>query len=145
MLVSLDVTLLYTIIPHTDGIEACKYFLDNNPNNSTLSSEDIFKIIKLILENNYFQFNNTNYIQVMGTAMGSPMAPSYASLFMGKLETDFLQKEKFNPSVWFRFLDDIFMIWNHSTEELEKFIHRLNHFHPTIKFTYTASSTHVSF
>jgi len=145
ILVSLDVTSLYTNIPHTDGIEACKYFLDNNPNNSTLSSEDICKIIKLILENNYFQFNNKNYIQIMGTAMGSPMAPSYASLFMGKLEKDFLQKEKFNPSVWFRFLDDIFMIWNHSTEELEKFIDRLNHFHPTIKFTYTASSTHVSF
>jgi hypothetical protein len=31
----------------------------------------------------------------MGMAMGSPMAPSYASLFIGKLEKDFLQNEKF--------------------------------------------------
>jgi len=145
LLVSLDVTSLYTNIPHVDGIKACKYFLDNSLNHNRLSSEDICKIITLILENNNFQFNGTNYIQIMGTAMGSPMAPSYASLFMGKLEQDFLENENFNPTVWLRFLDDIFMIWNHSEEDLHKFINSLNNFHPTIKFTYTASSTHVSF
>ena len=145
LLVSLDVTSLYTNIPHADGIRACKYFLDNSLNNNRLSSEDICKIITLILENNNFQFNDTNYIQIMGTAMGSPMAPSYASLFIGKLEKEFLENENFKPTVWLRFLDDIFMIWNHSEEDLQKFINSLNNFHPTIKFTYTASTTHVSF
>ena len=145
LLVSLDVTSLYTNIPHADGIRACKYFLDNSLNNNRLSSEDICKIITLILENNNFQFNDTNYIQIMGTPMGSLMAPSYASLFMGKLEKEFLENENFKPTVWLRFLDDIFMIWNHSEEDLQKFINSLNNFHPTIKFTYTASTTHASF
>ena len=67
--------------------------------------------------------------------MGSSMAPTYASLFMGKLERDFLEQCTLKPSVWLRFLDDIFMIWDHSLAELEEFMTHLNSFHQTIKFT----------
>ena len=77
--------------------------------------------------------------------MGSSMAPSYASLFMGKFEADFLKSAALQPLIWYRFLDDIFLIWEHSKEELEKFIENLNKFHPTIKFTYDISETTVSF
>ncbi|XP_053372926.1 uncharacterized protein LOC128546436 [Mercenaria mercenaria] len=65
-LVTMDVSSLYTNIPHDDGIEACR------------------------------------------TAMGTRMAPTYASLFMGKLESDFLANTTVKPSLWLRFLDDIF-------------------------------------
>ena len=77
--------------------------------------------------------------------MGSSMAPTYASLFNGKLERDFLERCTLKPSVWLRFLDDIFMIWDHSLAELEDFMTRLNSFHQTIKFTHTVSDTKVSF
>ena len=30
--------------------------------------------------------------------MGSPMVPAYASLFMGKLEQDFIQSRSLGPS-----------------------------------------------
>ena len=56
----------------------------------------------------------------MGTAVGSPMAPAYASLFMGKLEQDFIQSRSIGPSAWLRFLDDIFMVWDHSLECLHE-------------------------
>jgi len=81
----------------------------------------------------------------MGTAMGSPIAPSYASLFMGKLENDFLNKCFLKPDVWLRFLDDIFMIWNYPLEDLYYFIDSLNKLHPTIKFTFNVSKTKISF
>ena len=145
MLVTLDVTSLYTNIPHEDGIEACKYFLNQDKSISRLSPDEICSLIKLTLENNHFQFNDKNYIQKLGTAMGSSMAPAYASLFMGKLEKDFIEQCSLTPTVWLRFLDDIFMIWDHSLAELEDFINRLNSFHPTIKFTHTVSNTSVSF
>ena len=77
--------------------------------------------------------------------MGSSMAPTYASLFMGKLENDFIEQCSLKPTTWLHFLDDIFMIWDHSLAELEDFISRLNSFHPTIKFTHTVSETSVSF
>ena len=66
----------------------------------------------------------------MGTAMGSPMAPAYAQLSMGKLEKDFIEICEHKPTLWFRFLDDIFMIWDHSLEKLELFIEALNRFTP---------------
>ena len=49
------------------------------------------------------------------------MAPAYASLFMGKFEKDFLESSDVQPFLWFRFLGDIFMIWDDSEENLLKF------------------------
>jgi hypothetical protein len=43
------------------------------------------------------------------------------------------------------FLDDIFMIWDHSFEDLQQFLKAINSFHPNIKFTYTISPSSVSF
>ena len=67
--------------------------------------------------------------------MGSPMVLAYASLFMGKLELDFIQSRSLGPSTWLRFLDDIFMVWDLSLDSLHSFIDALNSFHPLIKFT----------
>ena len=41
----------------------------------------------------------------------------------------------FQPLVWWRYIDDIFMIWEHGEEELQNFLETLNCYHPTIKFT----------
>ena len=81
----------------------------------------------------------------MGTAMGSAMAPAYASIFMGKFENDFLNSQLLKPTVWFRFIDDIFLIWDHSYEELIEFIDSINMFHETIKFTHNISLRSIPF
>ena len=86
-----------------------------------------------------------NYLRVFGTAMDTKMAPSYASLFMGKLEMDFLGSCDKKPLFWLRFLDDIFMIWHHSEQELHDFISKINNFHNTIKFTYNYSMQDATF
>ena len=41
----------------------------------------------------------------------------------------------FQPLVWWCYIDDIFMIWEHGEEELQKFLETLNCYHSTIKFT----------
>ena len=143
---TLDVSSLYTNIPHNDGLDACRRFLTSDTyTRNQLPVECILSLIRLVLENNHFQFNNDNYLQKMGTAMGSPMAPAYASLFMGKLEQDFLKSRSLAPSIWLRFLDDIFMVWDHSIESLHSFIDALNSFHPSIKCTYYISTKTVNF
>ena len=95
----------------------------------------ISKLINLVPTKNNFQFNDVNYL--LGTAMGTKMAPSYASSFMGKLEMDFLGSCDKQPLIWLRFLADIFMIWNDSEQDLHDFISKINNFHETIKFTYS--------
>ena len=75
--------------------------------------------------------------------MGTKCAPSYAIIFMGKLENDFLSTMRQQPLILWRYIDDIFLIWPHSYQELCFFLTALNSFHETIKFTSEISDTAV--
>ena len=100
ILVTLDVTALYSSIPHNDGIGACKKHLDRRAL-STTSSEDICQLIKFILENNVFSFNDEYFLQVCGTAMGTRMAPCYTNIFMAELEENFLSGYPYKPFAYY--------------------------------------------
>ena len=50
------------------------------------------------------------------------MAPPYAIIFMGDLEEKLLKDCDKKPLAWWRYIDDIFMLWQHSEKELEKFL-----------------------
>ena len=45
---------------------------------------------------------------------------------MDDLQTNFLQSQSLQPLVWFRYIDDIFFIWTHGNDKLEKFLDDLN-------------------
>ena len=64
------------------------------------------------------------------------MAPSYANLFMGKFEQQAIDNSLLKPFIWWRFIDDIFMIWTHGEEHLKSFItHKYsNSLHQTLPF-----------
>ena len=74
------------------------------------------RMIEQILTMNNFKFNGEYYLQIQGMAMGTRMAPSYANIFMGKLETQLLQYTTDRPSTWWRYIDDIFAIWSAGQE-----------------------------
>ena len=68
----------------------------------------LVRMIEQILTMNNFEFNGEHYLQIQGTAMGMRMAPSYANIFMGRLESQLLQQTTNRPSTWWRFIDDTF-------------------------------------
>ena len=125
LLVTLDVSVLYTNIPHDQGIEACREALHSREVQSP-PTEDIVNLILSTLPKNNFSFDDQHYLQVHGTAMGTRMAPSYANLFLGKLERDLLRYTTNIPSTWWRYIDDIFAIWPHDEKNLEIFLNELN-------------------
>ena len=45
--------------------------------------------------------------------MGTRMAPSYANIFMKYVEVQVIETSPKKPTLWLRFIDDIFMIWGH--------------------------------
>ena len=47
--------------------------------------------------------------------------------------------------IWWRYIENIFFIWEHGEESLEKFINQLNSFHPTVKFTDEYSKEIINF
>ena len=85
-------------ISHNEGIDACRHFLDTRIRNpSTISTETLCDLIHITMNN--FTFNDKNYLQIHGTAMGTRMAPSYANLFLAKFETDALSRAPYQPHI----------------------------------------------
>ena len=135
ILITIDVKSLYTNIPNHEGIDASTKHL-NNHDTTGVNIQMIRSMLELILENNYFEFNDKYYLQTHGTAMGTTMAVSYANIFMAALEEEILKNapEGLTPLEWIRFLDDIFAIWCHGEATLIRFLHYMNKLHTTIKF-----------
>ena len=123
---------------------ACKTLLDSRRDKHP-SISAILRLIELILSDNIFEFDRKFYRQVGSPAMGTIMAPSHAIIFMAALEERILRSCPSRPSVWWRYIDDVFVIWTHSEERLLEFISYLSQYHPTIKFTYERSQSPVTF
>ena len=64
---------------------------------------------------------------------------------MDSLQEDILTSSPLKPLVWWRYNDDIFMVWEHGEEDLKKFLETLNFYHPTIKFTAEDSRAKMKF
>ena len=144
LLVTIDVSSLYTNIIHEEGLDAMEQWMIAN--NTSLQRANLIKTLgNLVLKNNYFEFNGNLYLQKQGTAMGTRMAPNYAIIYMHKIETELLQKTTLKPSFFKRFIDDIFLIWPHGEDTLYDFITMINSHHPTIKFTEEHSTTQIPF
>ena len=99
-------------IPNEEGIEACRSLLDTGDVQEP-PTNNIIKTMTLILKRNNLSFNDNRYLQIKRTAMGTCMAPSYANLFMGRLEQEFLLTQDKLPRVWWRYIGNIFAIWTH--------------------------------
>ena len=64
---------------------------------------------------------------------------------MAHIETTILSRTVFKPTVWKRYIDDIFSLWDISKPDIEAFIEQANLHHPTIKFTAEISDTETVF
>lgn len=64
---------------------------------------------------------------------------------MAKWEQEALAKCPKKPLVYFRFLDDIFIIWTHSRSDFEEFFRILNEHHASIKLKSEISDTTIDF
>lgn len=144
LMVTIDVSSLYTSIPHTDGIDAVRKTL-SHLRNPPIPLQTILEMVEMTLTMNTFKFNNNFYHQIQGTAMGTKMAPSYANIFMGILEKEMLSNSELQPHIWLRFIDDIFAIYRATEDKVKTHIEYLNDFHPTIKFTSNINREHIDF
>ena len=150
LLCTLDVTSLYTNLPNEEGRQAVAHWLNKYRPQALvppmeLSNTSILSLFKMVIELNNFQFNGTHYLQIGGTGMGTRVAPTLANLFMGHFEETHVYTQSLQPSLWVRFIDDIFLIWPHGKPALERFIDTLNNSHRTIKFSSHISDEQVSF
>ena len=99
----------------------------------------------MVLTMNNFEFNGEHFLQIGGTAMGTKAAPNYAIISMNWFEDTYVYQYHPQPLLWVRYIDDIFMIFQHGEDELLKFITYLNSCNPHIQFTHECSKSKINF
>ena len=152
ILVTLDVTSLYTNIPHKEGIEeVCNFYEEslsywNDINLQPIPQDTLKKLLTFCLNNTIFTFNNNYYTQNYGCTMGAQSSVKYANIYMHKFLTKFrAQYQQYLPDFFARLVDDVFTLWNSDLDSLKTFVEQLNQFHPTIKFELNYSYTEITF
>lgn len=142
--VTLDVESLYTSIPINEGIECIRQSFNNHPQTKRPDNY-IIKLLEITLFRNDFQFFDKTFLQIKGTAMGKKYAPSFANIYMHFWELNALSLSHLKPSLWKRYIDDIFCIWPYSLSKLNSFIEHLNSINPNIKITAIHNKTQIDF
>ena len=124
ILVSMDVTSLYTNIPQEEGITTvCRAYDAFHNNNPPIPTKYLRELLDLILKENSFQFNGENYLQTHGTAMGTKMAVAFANIFMAEFETKLIRQSRIKPIEWKRYIDDVFSLWDKSKQARHQLVH----------------------
>ena len=135
IIVTIDVSALYTNIDQDEGLEACREALEERKCRD-IPTDFILQLLEIILKHNIFEYDREYFLQVIGTAMGAVPAVSYANIFMARKIDDKILECAANLIIFMkRFLDDILMFWRGSIKKLHQFLQEINSLHPSIKFT----------
>ena len=87
-----------------------------------------------MVNNSYFQAEGQFYMQTSGLPMGGVLSPLLSNIYMDFFEQLALTSFTTKPLCWFRYLEDVFCIWQNSTLP-ERFLNHLNSLRTTLKFT----------
>ena len=94
-------------------------------------------LLSLATQESYFLFNDVLYKQKDGVAMGSPLGPTMANVFLSFYEMKWLEQcpNEFKPVFYRRYVDDIFVLFK-SAEHLSKFRDYFNTCHQNMSFSF---------
>ncbi|KAJ1192175.1 hypothetical protein NDU88_001487 [Pleurodeles waltl] len=149
LLITLDVESLYTNIPQEVTLEVISNLLEAKRGELRTPPDFILDLAHLALTRNYFKFEDSFFLQIQGTSMGSTFAPSLACLYVDNFERQvvvhddnmFLQQIK----LWKRYIDDILLVWTGTRKEALTFSNWLNAANPFLNFTMTIGDNRLPF
>ncbi|XP_072050219.1 uncharacterized protein [Amphiura filiformis] len=145
-----DVVSLFTNTPIDQVLEIVKNRLEkesllreyNRDTGFKITSEDVVHLLEFILTTTYFTFKGKIYRQLFGTAMGSPVSPIAANIFMEALEQQAIATAPLDcrPKLWLRYVDEILeVIQRDSVQQLTDHINQVDK-SGSIKFTFEQES-----
>ena len=134
-LASFDVKALFTSVPVKDAMVAIRESIQNvAPNNFPIPKSHFLELVELCLNFQAFTFHDDEYSQIHGLAMGSPLSPVAACLFMEMMERDHFLDIMGEESIWYRYIDDVLIVVPRDLD-LDDKLSRLNEVHNKIQFT----------
>ena len=102
-----DVTDLYTMIPRNGALDALGRFLVQNSTSGkigNLSVDTILKLARLVLDTNYFVYDDKYYRQIKGGAMGSPFTMTLANVYMLEWEQPLIESQRNQGEIYGRYI-----------------------------------------
>jgi hypothetical protein len=122
VILTADVVELYPSIVLQDGLAALRYALGRAGFENRFA-DFITDLAALVLRNNYIRFGDKTFLQIKGTAMGTPLAVAFAIIYLAVIEEEvFLECAKDplfrKPYLLKRFIDDIFSLFASSYDAL---------------------------
>ena len=132
-LVSFDITSLYTNI---DVHILLDILFEINPK--------FAMIAEFICTNNYFIYGENLYHQLSGIAMGTNVAVLFANLYLGCLLDPIIKQHHLNL-LYYRYIDDGFILARGALTLIESLINELNTIIPNIKLTHNINLNSVDF
>ncbi|CAF5119257.1 unnamed protein product, partial [Rotaria sp. Silwood1] len=125
---TIDVIDLYTMIPQIEGVLSLKRMLDylKLKKVGNLKIETIIRLSRFVMQNNYFSYDGQFYHQIRGGAMGSPLTLTMANCYMFFFERTIAKQIKNGGGLYFRYIDDLFIVINWPVRHLLKQIDRWN-------------------
>nr|BAM35674.1 putative reverse transcriptase [Penaeus japonicus] len=133
-MMSLDVESLFTNVPLDDVLAFLQRNLLPEDPRLPLPTAVFLQLIRLCVDSNSFSFERRFYSQTFGVAMGSPLSPVLANLFMEYFEAELLPSISLRPAIWLRYVDDVFALWPHDPALFPDFLDKLNSLSPSIRF-----------
>ena len=133
---SYDVSALFTSIPIPSALDIINNKLQEDTdfhNRTNMTTHNIIELLDFCLNNTYFTFQGVFYQQIKGAAMGSPVSPIVANIFMKAFESSALSTAIHPPKLWIRYVDDTCVIQDESHKE--EFLHHINSVNNAIQFT----------
>jgi hypothetical protein len=127
---------MYSNIP-TDEIEHILRLLCKQQDlDSTLTGE-ILAITKTVITQNYYGFNGRTYLQPKGLAMGAPSSSILSEVYLQHMENTKALSILTKPSIdgYFRYVDDILLIYNKYLIDINEVLALFNSLSPTLKFS----------
>ena len=133
IMASFDVESLFTNVPLHDVISIIHDYAAENRIDVGIPLYDLCNLLSLCTSNIQFLFNGQYYRQIDGVAMGSPLGPVLADIFMAHLE-QMAANTITRVSFYKRYVDDI-IIFCASKNEAGELCDVFNGLHPRISFT----------
>jgi hypothetical protein len=129
-----DAVSMYTNIDTPLALRAIHQYLCPATDSGNTTMKAISAALRLVMTNNIFTFGDTAWHQLVGTAMGTPPAPPYATIYYALHEETFLDTFAENLLFYRRFIDDVFGIWIVTDPEtdddtFQQFCNVMNNYH----------------
>nr|VZI08282.1 unnamed protein product [Spirometra erinaceieuropaei] len=133
-MLSLDVSSLFTNVPVVETIDFLVDFIRETNYPIGMTVETLKELLTRCTQNVQFLCDGQLYSQIDGVAMGSPLGPFLANVFMGKVQQTSLKDTINDLKFYGRYVDDTFCMTSHTTD-INGLVRKFNGAHPSLMFT----------